>query len=400
MAAPDAAPTAAPVAASISTCSKAPAPAPATEVAPAPAPAAAPTGATCKSSSSFPIPILTTILFQAITSNTYILNLANISDYDLNRLSIGNYVIIGDPTSITSEIRQIFAFDDGSDIILDKLIKNNYPQGTPINIYATNPVNITSQTTSTDATIIGLEKILASVVPILQKSFQASSNNFGNNPNADWNNYLLKTKIVPPICPACPACPNFSGNCLSCGNSTGSNYSPSTSTTTSTSTSKTTSSPSSTSSTSSTSNSTNNNNRSIHDGQNSVGGVINNTVNTVGDLGKTALVGAGMLGETALVGTGALAYSAGKGVTDLLHGNRYNNGYYNNYNYNQQNGGYRQNGGYGQNTQMAIGQGAGIGGYGTNQSGPMNPYTYNGALSQKPSSNFIPLTSDFSKFGR
>ena len=32
--------------------------------------------------------------------------------------------------------------------------------------------------------------------------------------------------------------------------------------------------------------------------------------------------------------------------------------------------------------------------------GPMNPYTYNGALSQKPSSNFIPLTADFSKFGR
>jgi len=36
-----------------------------------------------------------------------------------------------------------------------------------------------------------------------------------------------------------------------------------------------------------------------------------------------------------------------------------------------------------------------------NQSaGPMNPYTYNGALSQKPSSNFMPLTADFSKFGR
>lgn len=32
--------------------------------------------------------------------------------------------------------------------------------------------------------------------------------------------------------------------------------------------------------------------------------------------------------------------------------------------------------------------------------GPMNPYTYNGALSQKPSSNFMPLTADFSKFGR
>ena len=33
-------------------------------------------------------------------------------------------------------------------------------------------------------------------------------------------------------------------------------------------------------------------------------------------------------------------------------------------------------------------------------SGPTNPYTYNGALSDKGTSNFIPLTADFSAFGR
>ena len=32
--------------------------------------------------------------------------------------------------------------------------------------------------------------------------------------------------------------------------------------------------------------------------------------------------------------------------------------------------------------------------------GPQNPYTYNGTLSDKPSSNYIPITADFSKFGR
>ena len=36
----------------------------------------------------------------------------------------------------------------------------------------------------------------------------------------------------------------------------------------------------------------------------------------------------------------------------------------------------------------------------SNKTGPKNPYTYNGALSDKGTSNFIPLTADFSAFGR
>ena len=41
-----------------------------------------------------------------------------------------------------------------------------------------------------------------------------------------------------------------------------------------------------------------------------------------------------------------------------------------------------------------------VGYYAQGVSGPQNPFTYNGALTEKPSSNFIPLTADFSKFGR
>jgi hypothetical protein len=36
----------------------------------------------------------------------------------------------------------------------------------------------------------------------------------------------------------------------------------------------------------------------------------------------------------------------------------------------------------------------------SNKTGPSNPYTYNGTLSDKGTSNFIPLTADFSAFGR
>eukprot|EP00942_MAST-04A_sp_MAST-4A-sp1_P013842 g13842.t1 len=32
--------------------------------------------------------------------------------------------------------------------------------------------------------------------------------------------------------------------------------------------------------------------------------------------------------------------------------------------------------------------------------GPMNPYTYNGKLQEKPESNFLPRTSDFSAFAK
>jgi len=35
-----------------------------------------------------------------------------------------------------------------------------------------------------------------------------------------------------------------------------------------------------------------------------------------------------------------------------------------------------------------------------NVTGAQNPFTYNGALSEKPSSDFIPITADFSKFSK
>jgi hypothetical protein len=37
---------------------------------------------------------------------------------------------------------------------------------------------------------------------------------------------------------------------------------------------------------------------------------------------------------------------------------------------------------------------------GTGTTGVLNPFTYNGKLVEKPTSDFMPLTTDFSKFGR
>lgn len=60
----------------------------------------------------------------------------------------------------------------------------------------------------------------------------------------------------------------------------------------------------------------------------------------------------------------------------------------------------------GRGARAAVGGGAagGVGsaGYygGSGAKGPQNPWTYNGLLSEKPTSQFIPITADFSKFSR
>ena len=45
-----------------------------------------------------------------------------------------------------------------------------------------------------------------------------------HNNGIDLNDYMLKTQIVPPVCPSCPACPacDFEGACSNCGGNGGS----------------------------------------------------------------------------------------------------------------------------------------------------------------------------------
>jgi hypothetical protein len=234
--------------------------------------------------------------------------------------------------------------------------------------------------------------------------------NSNNTPMGGFSNdYMLKTQMVPPVCPACPACPT-GGDCTNCGGHGGSG--------------------------------------TVDEAGNSVvkssnlSGVLDTTVTTTGDVagkvldtGTSALnktldttsdllksAGSGALGLTNTVldgagnlvqGTGQLARDTASGTVDLARetvsgtadfvqdaasgtadfvkdmgrGQHSTNGTYG-YGSNNTSGYYQQHG------QLT-------GGQQNNYLSPaMDPYTYNGQLSQKPESDYIPLTNSFSAFGK
>ena len=234
--------------------------------------------------------------------------------------------------------------------------------------------------------------------------------NSNNTPMGGFSNdYMLKTQMVPPVCPACPACP-AGGDCNNCGGQGGSG--------------------------------------TVDEAGNSVvkssnlSGVLDTTVTTTGDVAGKVLdttsdllksAGSGALGLTNTVldgagnlvqGTGQLARDTASGTVDLaretasgtvdlaretvsgtadfvqdaasgtadfvkdMGRGRYNtNGTYG-YGSNNTSGYYQQHG------QL-------VGGQQNNYLSPaMDPYTYNGQLSQKPESDYIPLTNSFSAFSK
>uniref|UniRef100_A0A6C0L7F7 Uncharacterized protein n=1 Tax=viral metagenome TaxID=1070528 RepID=A0A6C0L7F7_9ZZZZ len=241
------------------------------------------------------------------------------------------------------------------------------------------------------------------------------------------DDYLLKTQIVPPVCPAC----STGSTCTNCGGQGGSG--------TVSQTGKTVvggnkvgtgGRPENVSEKSS-------GTLSSNSGANTIGGVLNNTVDKVTDVAGAGLVGAGMavggvalgagaLGSSAINTTGSvikgvskdvtgLAGGAGTGVKDVL----------------MQNQGRGQGQGfgptnrsqtgdqsqlnaqlYGQDNTSSVGpdgkkldinrtEGSFQSPYGTTtgtQSG--DQYSYYGALPSKGNANFMPVTADFSAFGR
>jgi hypothetical protein len=218
-----------------------------------------------------------------------------------------------------------------------------------------------------------------------------------------WNNnessrsnysddYLLKTQIVPPVCPACSTC----STCTNCGGNGGSG--------------------------------TISKNGTTVVGGNTIGGVVNNTVDNVTDVAGAGLIGTGMavggvalgaseLGSAAINTTGSVIKDVSKdatgllsgavtGVKDILTQNGSNN--------RSQTGDQSKlnNQLYGKDNTSTIGpdgkklsinrtEGAFQSPYGTTtgtQSG--DQYSYYGALPSKGNANFMPVTSDFSAFGR
>lgn len=246
-------------------------------------------------------------------------------------------------------------------------------------------------------------------------------NSSGSLPVHFSEDYMLKTQMVPPVCPACPSC-NNGGCCTNCGGNGGSGTVDG--------------------SGNSIVNEKNEKNRPVSDAYNktldtatdllksggsgatnlvrdtasgatnlardTASGVGNfakdaagNTVDlgkeivgeTVGlgkdvvggtvGLGKDIVGGTVGLGKDIVGGTADFVSNLGSGAVDVLKTNQHNN------NYQQLN---NLQGGQ----TMTMGQMNNFSG----PTGPTDPYTYNGKLQQRPTSNFIPRTADFSAFAK
>lgn len=114
-------------------------------------------------------------------------------------------------------------------------------------------------------------------------------------------------------------------------------------------------------------------------GKSAVGGAV--------DLSKQAVGGAVDILKDVTKSSVNLAKEAGHETAEILRGEPYRVG---------GQGGRQGAGGYGG---YGGGAAASTGYYGQQGAqGPQNPWTYNGALTEKPTSQFIPITADFSKF--
>ena len=184
----------------------------------------------------------------------------------------------------------------------------------------------------------------------------------GGNKLSD--NYILKTQIVPPVCPKCPNCPSCTGACTTCGGQGGSGtiVTPSGS--------------------------------SVVD---NTKGVINNTVDTVGDVAEKTVDAAGNVIVGAEKALGATAKGVGTAIGMTAQGAA---GIVNNLIDTAQGQGYNQPYGqsygqpYGQSSAQSYGQGSTAKG-----APPVDNYSYYGAMPSK-GANYMPITADFSKFGK
>ena len=246
--------------------------------------------------------------------------------------------------------------------------------------------------------------------------FNTSAVGSGNS-----SDYLLKTQIVPPVCPACPACPNGGGSCTNCGGQGGSGtlYGGNSLAVVNGSTSSGVASTSGVTSTSQ--------GGSIADvkgpssglasiGQ-STGNIVNNTVNTAGNIvGKTLDTAGNIVGGTVgtagnllqSAGSGAsnllqatgsgvsnLLQATGSGVTNLLGVNNPNR-----FGYDQSYRGPNQSnvGSYGYVPQQNYMASSGTYNQGSAPGSNVDIYSQYGALPSKGSSNYRPITTDFSSF--
>jgi len=239
-------------------------------------------------------------------------------------------------------------------------------------------------------------------------------NTSGSMPVHFSEDYMLKTQVVPPVCPACPSCPN-GGNCNNCGGNGGNGTQDS-------------------------------NGKSMVNSKtgSELGGAYGKTLDTAADLLKSAGAGAksvidntmglsaqavkgttglakdtvqggvGLVKDTVQGGVG-LAKDTVRGGLDIA-GDVLETGLDAGGNLATGTAGLIRDLGQGgaqiNNTYGSTGQGSIYGGnsgtygapmgsgYNTQSRSPLDPYTYNGKLKNRPTSEFLPRTADFSSFAK
>ena len=251
------------------------------------------------------------------------------------------------------------------------------------------------------------------------------------------NDYLLKTQIIPPVCPSCPSCPS-NGVCTNCGGQGGCGAISQTGqpivATGSGSGSETkqydatvmgngkfgTTANADTlggATTIQTLGVVSGVQGLAQTGAGAVGGALNTTTDVLKSTGSgaTNLIG-GTIGtgadllKSAGSGTVDLLKSTGSGAVNLLNQHSVNNQQqsgYGGYGVQQQQPGYgnQQQTGYGNQQQTGYGNQQQTGYAGQQQRGVntvpgVDNYSYYGAVPSKSSGNFIPITTDFSAFGK
>ena len=199
------------------------------------------------------------------------------------------------------------------------------------------------------------------------------------------NDYMLKTQIVPPVCPSCPACPN-TGVCTNCGGNGGSGTkgvesdgkrdengnllysagSGATSLVRDAGTGATS---------------------LVRDAATGAAGLAKDTVGGAVGLAKETVGGAVGLAKETVGGALDIAEDAGSGVLNAF--GKINPTVVSDPNIGSSgSGSYRPSGP------------AGYSGPSLSSRGGADPLSYYGAVPSKGNSDFIPITADFSKFGR
>ena len=227
-----------------------------------------------------------------------------------------------------------------------------------------------------------------------------NANSTGSSGLMNSNDYLLKTQIVPPVCPACPGC---KGVCTNCGGNGGSG--------TKTSNQQSLAFDNSTivgATGSLVANTVGTAGNIVNSTVDTAGNVVNKTVNVAGNVvGKTLDTAGNVVGKT-FDTAGNIVGKTFDAAGNLL-GSTADRLGLDRVGYNQSYGGPTNTSTSDNASGYPSSSGRSSSEYrpGSNNTGvsslpnasPKDAYSYNGALQSK-GANFIPLTTDFSRFGR